>query len=103
MYVANGNAGGQAGFNGTAGPDGCRRLVIDKKPISLVYARAMVMRLLLPLRVRFTARGLQRVLSFSLFLSRHRHREIVLFGTEDQWMDGHDGDEPCRAEPTGAY
>lgn len=40
MYVANGNAGGRLSLAGQ-GPDGCRRLVIDKKPISPVYVRAM--------------------------------------------------------------
>lgn len=47
MYVANGNVDGQAGPGRAGARCGCRRLVIDKKPISSVHARARDSRALL--------------------------------------------------------
>jgi len=94
MYVANGNAGGQAGFNGTAGPDGCRRLVIDKKPISPVYARAIVMRFTTSIAspVRFTTRRFNG----SSHPLRHRHCEIGLLGLSVRKINGWARRRRCR-------
>lgn len=98
MYVANGNAG-RLSLAGQ-GPDGCRRLVIDKKPISPVCMRARWPCITITSPARFTVQGRSSgviVIAKSFCCVRSRGRS----------MDGHGdggsggGDEPNRAEQAG--
>lgn len=99
MYVANGNAG-RLSLAGQ-GPDGCRRLVIDKKPISPVCMRARCPCITITSPARFTVQG---------FEWRHHHREIVLLRSFARKINGRRRRrrrrraEPSRAgRPAGAY
>lgn len=77
------------------GPDGCRRLVIDKKPISLVYARAMAVHYYFYYKPCAFYRARVRVAS-----SSSRDRFVAFVRAEDQWTDD-DDDEPNRVEQAG--
>jgi len=75
------------------GPDGCRRLVIDKKPISLVYARAMAVHYYFHYKLCAFYRAGVRVAS-----SSSRNRFVAFVRAEDQWARR----RRRRAEPSRA-
>lgn len=62
------------------GPNGCRRLVIDKKPISPVYARAMAVHYYFYYKLCAFYRAGVRVAS-----SSSRDRFVAFVRAEDQW------------------
>jgi len=80
------------------GPDGCRRLVIDKKPISLVYARAMAVHYYFYYKPCAFYRARVRVAS-----SSSRDRFVAFVRAEDQWTATTTTSQTASSKPAGAY